>query len=84
MPEYEREIVILLSLLAELEKSTLPCIRVHQVDDQGIDFILLVDADDMLLVRLETERGGLGEAGQGRASESLLLVGIKLGGVLQI
>lgn len=84
MPEDEREIVVLLSLLAELEESTLPCIRVHQVDDQGINFVLLVDADDMLLMGLETERGGLGEPGKGRASETLLLVGIELGALLQI
>lgn len=38
----------------------------------------------MLLMRLETERGGLGVHGKGRASETLLLVWIELGGVLQI
>lgn len=84
VPENEREIVILLSLLAELQEGALPCTRVHQVDDQGINFVLLVDADDMLLVGLETERGGLGIPGKSRASEALLLVWIELGGVLQI
>ena len=84
MPENEREIIILLSLLAELEEGSLPRIRVHQVDDQAINFVLLVDADDVLLMGLEAERGGLGEPGKGRASETLLLVGIELGAVLQI
>lgn len=84
VPEDKREIVVLLSLLAELEEGTLPCVRVHQVDDQGIYFVLLMDADYMLLVGLETERGGLGIPGKGRASETLLLVWIELGGVLQI
>lgn len=65
MPEDKREIVVLFSLLAKLEEGTFPCIRVHQVDDQGINFVLLVDADDMLLMGLETERGGLGEPGKG-------------------
>ena len=55
MPENEREIIILLSLLAELEEGSLPRIRVHQVDDQAINFVLLVDADDVLLMGLEAE-----------------------------
>lgn len=52
MPEDEREIVVLLSLLAKLEEGSLPRIRVHQIDDQGINFVLLLDADDVLLVGL--------------------------------
>lgn len=84
VPKDKRKVVVLLSLLAELQESALSCIRVHQVDDQGINFVLLVDADDMLLVGLETERGGLGIPGKCRASETLLLVRIELSSVLQI
>lgn len=80
VPEDEGEIVVLFPLLAELEECTLPCIRVHQVDDKCIDFVLFLDAKNVvLLMRLETERGCLGEA-----REALLLVRIELSGVLKI
>ena len=44
VPEHEGEVVVLLSLLAELQKSGLARSRVHELYDERVDLAVLMDA----------------------------------------